>query len=191
MPLPPRPYAVRVTVILRTIFATLVFGLMGVASVPIWFACQKSGDALRRQDMIWQKGIMASKANVQGHEETSHFFDHRYHLSVKYVDQKGKSHNRILECDVFGEVMHWSGPQVVHYLADSPDEFALSAAVEAVDGSWNSVYAALAGGALLLFGSVYGLFLGIRTFSISCAAANGRRWSFFPSSSGGWCKVTA
>ncbi len=171
MRLPPRPYTVRVTVILRTVLLTFLCLALGGLSLFIWPVVQKDVAALRKQDAIWKSGAVALETHVNGHENTSHFMEHAYHLRVEYTDQNGKVHHRELERSVFGETMDIVGSQIVHYQVDAPDEFALSSAVEVADGSWWSICVVGAGGALLLFSACYLPFIAIRNLTdiLHCA----------------------
>jgi hypothetical protein len=136
--------------------ACAVLGLAALVGYPLWQLDE--AQTILSDQRIWETGVPAVGAGVEGHGTTHNFLLHSYHLTVDYTDLEGRDHRHELSFESLSAV-NQRAPVEVRYDPQAPERFALSWAVHMRGGRWGSF--AFLGGMGLVIGIV--MVFGART----------------------------
>lgn len=153
--LPPRPYRLRTSFVVRTKLRGILLSLLGAGALcaALVFAITEGG-AVFQEQQLWNRGQPAAITKVDKHERQL-LVSHRYHVDVEYRDAGGGVRRAYHNFETLLGSADTDRPLQVRYDPATPDSPALSWAVAA--SLWRYVACAfevlvLAGvGALLLF----------------------------------------
>jgi hypothetical protein len=171
MLLPPRPLRLRSSFVWLNQLGGIFLLLAGIA-VAIGYGWWQADEvkALLTQSRIWRDGVAAQRAEVGGQVRTKQFIFHSYELDVSYVDASGATHEHELEFDTLLDKVDEDTEVSVRHLADAPERFALSWAMEVKTSRWMAIIFLGLVGVGLIGGSL--VYLGCHALRL---LANGRR----------------
>lgn len=160
--LPSRPYKIRFIFIIKYLLGSGIFALAAIALAlysPYWIWTDEIGQ-LKRDQHVWNTGLIASSGSVGGQERSNQFILYSYDLKVSYLDVFGQPHRGECSFSLFWTQLETNAPAAIRYNPDHPDEFVLSWEVEHMGARWGAV-GLLAFGMILITACLGGLAFGM------------------------------
>lgn len=154
MPLLPIPLRLKSSFVWKNRLGGLVLILAGIgAAVGFGWYERDAVNELIDQSRIWRNGVEASRTEVSGHVTSHDFVLNEYDLNVTFIDANLVQHENNVKFDTFiGKVDQERDP-IVHYLANDPDHFALSWAMDVKTSRWAAIVFMVAIGVILIGGA--------------------------------------
>lgn len=152
--LPARPWTLKGSVTTRFALLLVLWSLMSLAVVACWFFLTYPAltDILRQQ-RIWDRGVRAADAVVRGKTTSHKFVLDSFDLHVSWHDEKRRPHEKRVEFSILFSGIGKDDPVEVRYDPASPDECALSWAVDHRVNRWITLVLGVAVSVLCLFGT--------------------------------------
>lgn len=138
--LPPSPWRIRSSFLVRNYFLALLLFILSVAVAvsTIWW---QGGEArnIVHQGTIWSTGTPAAWTQTKGTLTSTKLFFLYYQLDVRWGDKKGHLFSGKIEFNSLGKYIDENSPPEVHYDPQNPHSFALSSAVKLGWSRWAMV----------------------------------------------------